>query len=255
MSNFQRWTSKFEIKPGSWVFVPTPESILSGRRIKAAIEELWTPPKNYFHLRNGGHVAALNLHRQNKCFIHLDIRDFFGSINKTRVTRCLRDDFGYKSARCVAHESTVKHPENIEKFILPFGFVQSPIIASICLHQSKLGKVLHKISRTENISVSVYMDDIVISFIDPSQAPATLLKIKEAAERSKFDLNEKKEEGPAERITSFNIELSQGNTVISDKRFEKFHQDFYAAETNDHQKKGYKNYIKSVNPEQAKFLT
>lgn len=163
MPAYPRWTTKFEIKSGSWVFVPSSDSITSGNEIKSAIEAYWTPPENYYHLRNGGHVAAMKAHCSNTCFIHLDIKNFFGAINKRRVTRCLKRYFGYHEARRIARESTVKHPTDPKRYILPFGFVQSPIIASICLFKSSLGKHLNKLPFTKDVVVSVYMDDIIIS--------------------------------------------------------------------------------------------
>jgi hypothetical protein len=254
MQPYKRWISKFEIKPGSWVFVPSLESIASGKRIKTAIESLWTPPTNYYHLRNGGHVAAIKLHCQNNCFIHLDIKDFFGSINKSRVTRCLKKYFGYADARCMARESTVNHPKILQKVILPFGFVQSPIIASLCLHESFLGNTLDKLTNAPDVNVSIYMDDIIISSKNESQSVDILKKIKKAADKSFFVLNAKKEEGPAEQITSFNINLSHDNTEIDAIRFSQFYNDFHDPDANKIQRDGYKNYIKSVNPNQSTLL-
>lgn len=238
------------------MFVPTLESIASGKRIKQAIESLWTPPTNYYHLRNGGHVAAIKLHCQNNCFIHLDIKDFFGSVNKSRVTRCLKKYFGYTDARCMARESTVKHPKKTpQKVILPFGFVQSPIIASLCLHESFLGSTLDKLTNAPDVNVSIYMDDIIISSKNEVLSVDILKKIKKAAEKSNFVLNAKKEEGPAEQITSFNINLSHDNTEIDENRFLQFYDDFHNPDANEFQRDGYKNYIKSVNPNQSKLLT
>jgi hypothetical protein len=121
------WDTRFQLKPGTWVFVPTLESVQNGKEIKQAIGRVWLPPTNYYHLRSGGHVKALEAHLHNAIFAHLDIRDFFGSINKTRVTRCVKDLFGYPEGRRIANLSTVVHPDS-RRMILPFGFVQSPIL-------------------------------------------------------------------------------------------------------------------------------
>lgn len=214
-----KWDSRFELKPGSWVFVPTEESIQAGIEIKAAIEEHWSPPRNYFHLREGGHVEALKSHLENKYFIHLDIQDFFGSINRTRITRCLKEMFGYAHARGLANLSTVVHPERDgRQFILPFGFVQSPLIASICLQKSALGTCLNRI-KSQGITVSIYVDDIVISGPDGNDLLPLLSEIKQAAKRAGFSLNASKEEGPSERISAFNIELSHQSLVIRHDRW------------------------------------
>lgn len=237
------------------MFVPTEDSIISGRRIKAAIENLWNPPSNYYHLRNGGHVAAIKLHCQNTIFIHVDIKNFFGSINKSRITRCLKKFFIFDHARCIANESTVRIPGSTPPaFMLPFGFVQSPILASLCLSYSTLGKTLRKLSSHKDVKVSIYMDDILISMNNSAHASAILDRVKRAAKRSNFVFNAKKQEGPAEQITSFNINLSHDNTEIDEKRFLKFYADFHDPDASEWQQDGYKNYIKSVNPNQSKLL-
>ena len=84
-----KWSSKFELKPGKWVFVPTPEAVTTGKKIKKTIEKCWRPPAYFFHLRVGGHVEALRSHLNHDNFLRVDIKDFFGSISRTRVTRCL----------------------------------------------------------------------------------------------------------------------------------------------------------------------
>ncbi|MCW5211635.1 hypothetical protein VU04_01860 [Desulfobulbus sp. TB] len=251
MPSYPRWISKFEIKPGSWVFVPSKDSISSGKKIKSTMEDNWIPPINYYHLRKGGHVAALKIHSVNSIFIHLDIKNFFGSINKSRVTRCLKDFFDYSEARRIAIESTVKHPQaHPTKFILPFGFVQSPIIASLCLYQSTLGQYLNKLPFKKNVLVSVYMDDIVISLNNKEMALDILNETKKKAATSRFQLNASKEQGPTERITVFNINLSYNHIEIKSSRLSKLLSD-YAASDNPNQKKGYINYINSVNPKQS----
>lgn len=229
------------------------DSKASGIKIKSAIEDCWTPPDNYYHLRNGGHVAAMKAHCSNTCFIHLDIKNFFGAINKSRVTRCLKRHFGYSDARLIARESTVKHPTNPKKYILPFGFVQSPIIASICLFKSSLGKHLNKLSFTKDVVVSVYMDDIIISMEDEDMADDILCEVKCAADKSRLPLNEIKEEGPADQVTAFNINLSHKNLKIDDVRLSEFIDNFTLS-GNDAQRKGIRQYIKSVNTDQSQKL-
>jgi hypothetical protein len=131
-----KWSTRFELKPGKWIFVPTPEMIAVGKEIKSAIEKRWSPPSYFYHLRRGGHVAALRAHLGNAAFLRLDIQDFFGSIGRSRVARCLKSRFGYETAREWAHVSTVRDPSGAAGSIIPFGFVQSPIVASLCLAES-----------------------------------------------------------------------------------------------------------------------
>lgn len=243
-----QWVSRFELKPDTWVFVPTKASMKMGREIKQAIQARWDVPPNYYHLLAGGHVEALRIHAGNSWFIHLDIKNFFGSINRSRITRSLKNLFGYSHAREIANLSTVIHP-NLGGFILPFGFVQSPIIASICLYKSGLGSCLNLLQKS-GVRVSVYVDDLIISSDTLKAATEALAAIKQSAERSGFQLNQEKEEGPAPRITAFNIDLSTNQLNIEPSRFKAF-SDALLATTSTHQQRGIIGYVQSVNPDQA----
>lgn len=243
-----KWASRFEIKPGAWVFVPTEETIKAGQEIKQNLEARWKPPSNYYHLLSGGHVEALRAHAGNSWFVHLDIQDFFGSINRSRITRCLKSLFGYKRAREIANSSTVIHPSR-GGFILPFGFVQSPLIASICLYKSALGSRLRGLQK-EGLTVSVYVDDLILSTNDLHVANEGLAAVKHAAERSGFRLNPDKEEGPAEKIAAFNIDLSTKHLAIKQERLIAFIEAFQSAES-PHQQLGIIGYVASVSPVQA----
>lgn len=120
MGSTPRWISKFELKPGSWVYVPTDESVEYGDALKQTLEEKWHPPKIYYHLRDGGHVKALESHIECHYFVHLDISNFFGCINRSRVTRCLKSYWSYSEAREIAINSTVRDPSSrLKKYILP----------------------------------------------------------------------------------------------------------------------------------------
>lgn len=239
------WSSKFELKPGTWVFVPTEESIVAGRELKFELEKKWRSPDFFFHMRAGGHVKALQAHLTNSSFARLDIRNFFGSISKTRVTRCLKSVFPYSKAREKANISTVLHPSS-GKSILPFGFVQSPILASLCLHQSALGQHLQKLSREKEIVVSVYVDDIILSSNDERLLVDALTEIKSRAARSGFILNSEKESGPGPQVTAFNIDLSNAVMTIEPLRWAKFVESFRDA-NNDNVRDGIQTYVASIN--------
>ena len=218
-----KWSSKFKIKSGVWVFVPTDESIAIGVQLKELIENCWYAPEHYYHLREGGHVRALRSHTKHKFFIHLDIKNFFGQINRSRITRSLKGYFSYERAREIAVESTVRFPDSAEtKFILPFGFVQSPIIASVCLSKSALGRYLFRLEQRSGFAVSVYMDDILVSSDDIEELRLVLVEIEAAAEKSALPLNGKKQEGPSACVTAFNIQLSHCLLEITEDRLEEF---------------------------------
>lgn len=250
-----KWVSRFELKPGTWVFVPSNASIELGKEIKTALEARWAAPKNYYHLAQGGHVRALQAHIGNTHFVHLDIKNFFGQVSATRVTRCLKRFFSYAVARDYAVRSTVLDPSNGSKSatILPFGFVQSPILASVCLWQSALGNYLRQLEKSD-ITVSVYMDDIILSSHDETALLVALKSVETIAERSRLPLNQKKTEGPAPMITAFNIELSNLALNLTVKRLDEFKAKFRATDAVSVQQ-GILGYIQTVNAGQIAILT
>ena len=251
MVSREKWSSKFKIKESSWVFVPTEETIKNGLKIKATIEQKWHPPKFFYHLAGGSHIRALRCHLENEYFIHLDIQDFFGNINRSKITRCLKEFISYNEARQIAVESTVCDPESLDrKFILPFGFVQSPIIASLCLDFSALGRCLESLSKSEDFTVSVYMDDIIVSSNSTDGLKEQIQIIEKVAGRSRFPLNSDKQEGPESQVTAFNILLSKNQLEITVARMEAFDK-IYCASENEHQKEGIRSYIASVSLDQS----
>lgn len=255
MAQRQRWISKFTVKEGSWVFVPAEKTAEIGLAIKKDLQERWKTPSFYYHLNRGGHVAALQSHMHHKCFLHMDIRDFFGHVNRSRITRSIKSYFSYSSAREIAIESTVRMPKSgSEQFMLPFGFVQSPILASVCLSKSALGRRLRELHKHPDFTVSVYMDDIIISADRLTLLGDVLQSVTDAADKAGFPLNSEKQEGPGSGVTSFNVTLRHGDLRITDDRMDKFAA-AYTASTNKHQREGILGYVNSVNPEQAKILS
>lgn len=245
-----KWSSKFELKPGKWVFVPTADAVLEGKRIKKAIEKCWRPPSYYFHLRAGGHVEALRSHLAHDNFLHIDIQDFFGSISRTKVTRCLKDKFSYVIARSYANASTVSDPVIAKRIIIPFGFVQSQIVAAVCLAKSALGIYLDQLSLNPMVALSVYVDDIIVSTSDAVLLEKVLKDIEVAAKKAHFVLNADKQEGPAAVITAFNIVLEKGSMKVEADRIKKFEEALTTA-TSESQRAGIKSYVTSVNAAQG----
>ncbi|MGB0281631.1 MAG: reverse transcriptase domain-containing protein [Neptuniibacter sp.] len=254
MQNEAKWKHKFQIKPGSWVFVPTKATKRRGKTIKEDLESRWTPPDYYFHLKSGGHVQALKSHTHNNYFIHFDLKNFFNSINRSRVTRVLKGLYSYEQAREIAIESTVRYPSSqTPNYVIPFGYVQSPILASICLYKSCLGRVLHTLHKRKDVSVSVYVDDIIISTVDENAAKKAYKDILNAAERSNLPLNAEKQEGPASKITAFNIKLSNLSIAVIDGKLDEFIRDYHLSDNYD-QISGIIGYVNSVNKNQAQQI-
>ena len=250
-----RWIHRFELKPGTWVFVPDEESREFGKNLKSDLEDRWKIPPYYAHLRRGGHVEAIRRHLKNRIFMRADIRNFFGQIGLSRVTRSLNKFYRYDDARAAAKESVVRSPTDPSDTILPFGFVQSPILASICLRNSKLGSFLEKLNRQPNVAVSVYVDDIIVSTtLDEAAANEIFEEMNATASASGLEFGPDKLEPPSEQILAFNISLTHGHMEITQSRLERMAYDAISAD-NGQVVQGILGYIESVSPRQAKIIS
>lgn len=249
-----KWLHRFERKPGRWVFEPSPEARAEGAEVKELVESHWKAPSYYFHLREGGHVAALMRHQRSACFVKVDIADFFGSVSRSRISRVLKEFVSHTEARRMATASTVRHPEDPARQILPYGFVQSPLLASLALHKSGLGKYLDQLHRERSLVVTVYVDDIIVSGNDPGELSDVLTTMKAKAQRSRLAFSDDKEQGPAATISAFNIELAAGTPLsVLPPKLAEFREAFQTS-TNELQRAGIQGYVRSVNPVQADSL-
>lgn len=149
----------------------------------------------------------------------------------------------------MASESVVKRPGD-GAFVLPYGFVQSPILASLALDRSKLGNYLRSLHGKGDVTVSVYVDDIIISGDDETRLREAALQLEQVANAAQFPLSAGKTEGPAVNVTAFNIELSHEMLRITDERLTLLRGDYQATES-VHCKAGIVSYIESVNPDQV----
>lgn len=250
----QRWEHKFKIRPGVWVYVPSVETSELGERILQAIRNKWIPPLYFYHLRTGGHLKAARLHLKS-CFIAvIDIKQFFQSTSRSRITRDLKAYFTYSQAREIAKFSTVKNlSDSPHKHVLPFGFVQSPMLATLCLDKSHLGSLLRRLNKNPNVKLSVYMDDVIISSNDIVLLQTVYDEILLAMDKSGYQANMIKTQKPSSLIKVFNLNLSKGVMKVTSQKMSDFLIDFYASNYEPH-KIGVKNYVESVNLEQSKLL-
>ena len=246
-----KWINKFLLKPNRWVFIPSLNSKLIGKDICLLLTKKWKAPEYFYHLRNGGHVQAVRLHQKNNFFSKIDIDNFFGSITRSRITRSLKPLIGYKKAWEIAQDSTVKIPDSFPvAHMLPFGFIQSTLLASICLDKSSLGESIRELSKDSRLSISIYVDDIVISSNDFELLTKATTAIKDALLRSHWTSSAEKEDICKSSITAFNINLSYQAINITEKRLQLFKNSFIST-VNPNKKLGIIKYIFSVNKGQG----
>ena len=247
---------KFTIAKGHQVFVPSAGTSIFGSKICEWLFKKWSPPIYFFHLREGGHVAAANQHISDTYFLKLDLKNFFDSVTRTKIARSLRRvGFSSRDAFHFAQRSTVEKTKGKRDFSLPYGFPQSPALASLALHKSALGKALGEIyDDSSTYRLSVYMDDIIISTSTNSAVlDDALLRLEAASAAASLGLNESKTQGPATLITAFNIHITNGGLTIRAERMAEFKTALKIG--NRFQVDGIINYVNSVNPAQANLLS
>jgi hypothetical protein len=136
--------------------------------------------------------------------------------------------------------------------VLPYGFRQSPVLATLALERSQLGSALIKLSDA-GFLVSVYMDDILISGESKSLLETAALAVLQAAELARFPLSEEKRAVAVPGVDTFNCHIEASDVTILDNRMEKFLKDHDIA--TDLGKQAIENYIDAVSKaELARFL-
>jgi hypothetical protein len=205
---------------GKRIFVPTQIGREIGGELKELIEQRVTFEPLFYHFHPGGHIAALHAHRENEFVAKLDLQNFFYSIARNQVGHALYDA-GVSDPGYYARWSTVKNPYAGPSYALPYGFVQSPIAATLVLRGSALGRNILKFAT--NMTVSVYLDDIAVSGPDEHVVNAALTKLLEAASESKLPVNPNKIAYATPAASLFNCEVQLGHSVVTDARKGEFY--------------------------------
>lgn len=210
--NFAYWYWNERKKP---VFVPNEKSYNVGYELKELLEERVSFDPYYFHMRPGGHVAALHGHRVNSYFARADIKNFYYEIARNRVARALYE-VRLPKAGYYAKFSCVKSPYGDPRYCLPYGFVQSPVLATLVMSRSALGTFL-KQAQSE-VTVSVYMDDIAISSSSYSTLEIVFAELIEKIKEANFPLNYSKTVRPTDCLQLFNCNLEHNYASVTEIR-------------------------------------
>lgn len=182
----------------------------------------WRPPCYFFHFQPGGHVAATRVHLSSSLFVRLDLRRFYDTVTRTKIHRALcLCRFPRAFALKAACESTVSRSGKGKPYSLPFGFTQSPALASLALATSYLGTALAAIYH-DGLAVSVYMDDVLVSGDDAAALASAREKLEVAAGRSGFEFHPAKSIGPVAALEVFNLALCHRNLEVSAARMADF---------------------------------
>lgn len=249
VAKLRNYVKKINLGNDKFAYEQTKEAYEAGEEHIKTIERLWTPPKFYFHYQKGGHLAAINGHKRNNCFSKLDLSRFYYQITKNKIIRSLtKIGVPFLTASAIASESTISYKY---KHVLPFGFVQSSIISSLVMNYSELGRVLK--AKPSHLSLSVYVDDILISGLDCQPDIETYTsQIIEAIGKSNFIINEEKTVVSKAEIEIFNINIDVENLEITDSRMAEFMMEM--SRSNAERADAMIRYVRLVNHEQAESL-
>lgn len=222
------------------IFVPTKQCRAVGHELKQHLAKLFELDPFTYHLgEDGGHVAALHNHRFNKYFAKVDLSRFFYTVGRNDVRSALKA-VGVRKAWYYARWSCVKNPYSPPSYALPYGFVQSPILATLVLSQSGVGEFLRSIN--DQITVSVYVDDIALSCNNMQRLDRAYNKLRRIIFESGFFINEDKSHPRGLTAEVFNCLLERGKTVVTETR----QADFYSAAHTSTSQESFERYCKSV---------
>jgi hypothetical protein len=224
---------------GKPIFVPSELGERVGKDLKDRVYNAYSFKDYFFHLRKGGHVAAIHSHRPHKYFCKLDIENFFYSISRNRVVRAIRE-VGIPRASFYGKFSCVKNPYYQPSYSLPYGFIQSPILASLVLAQSSLGQCLAKCSTKVNLAV--YVDDITMSSNCKKTLELCYAEVFASFDSSNFSPNISKCIAPTESMIAFNCNVDQHLTRVQDSRI----AEFYSTQRSPLSELGFRQYCESV---------
>lgn len=246
----RNYVSRFRLPNGKWAYIQITDLADRAKQHVSRVQDHWKPPPYFFHLQQGGHIQALKLHQKNVWYGKLDLKNFFYSVSRNRIVRCLKSiGYSFHEAENFAVVSTICVEYSSRRFALPFGFVQSPILASLALDKSELGRTFRCID-SRRLTLSVYVDDIIISSNSYEMVQQALGELRVAANKSCFAINEAKSGGPSDRMRAFNIDVSATEMKISKDRFEAMCQEVLHHEAGQ-VSNGILAYVQSVSDFQA----
>ena len=209
---------------GKWIYVPNERCERRAVRILDYFEKI-SFPEYFYHYRRGGHVLALHEHLKNDFFFKIDIKNFFYSIARNRVSRAF-SAWGLKGAPTYAKWSCVATPYDTgPRYVVPIGFRQSPLVASLVLLQSPVADAIDR-AQKKGVTISVYLDDFIGSHAQSEVLTAAYEDVLEACLEAKLAPNLDKLVAPCEAIVAFNCSLTKGVAHVMDGRIEQFYRDF-----------------------------
>lgn len=236
---FENIAYRYLNRKGKPVFVPTDRCRKIGDQVMGLVRDRVAFDPHYYHFAGGAHIAALHALRERRFFARLDLRNFFYSVGRNRVKADLKA-IGVDQAERFARWSCVPNPYDEPKYSLPYGFPQSPLLATLRLSRSALGAAIGALPK--EVTRSIYIDDIAVASDDRHAVEEAFATLTGAVAESGFSLNEAKSRGPCEAIDLFNCDLAQEVSVVREDRV----AEFYAGQPNQRAVSAFEAYCAQV---------
>lgn len=241
---------RFELRPGKYVFIPTEESLAFGQELGKTISKRWQPADYFYHIgKRGGHVAALRPHLNQKYRASVDLRNFFGTVTRTKVQRSLRRiGFSNRRALDAATNSCVEHQG---KKFLPYGFVQSMLLATLAFETSFVGSQIPLI-KSSGVTLTMYVDDIIMSADSDGLLTGAFESLLSAIPASGFEVSRTKLSLPSGQVEAFNCLVEENDMHVSEHRMKLFEEQLKVA--SKFGRESILRYVGVIDPDQRKYL-
>ena len=241
---------KYQRAPGKAVYKPTAASIELGKTIIRRVGRAYSPHPIFYHIgKRGGHVAALRRHLGSTYLSRFDLADFFGNVTRAKVCSALQDvgftnrvAFGWATDSCVVDDRGRK--------VLPQGFPQSPLLATLVLELSALGVRLRDLSN--QVLVTVYMDDLILSGATAEEVSTASDQILAAAAQAGFPVSENKTALALGTVEAFICELTHRAMKLTSARLNEFADQWIVGTEASQQ--GIGRYVAAINAEDVQRL-
>ena len=138
----------------------------------------------------------------------------------------------------------------LRKFI-PYGFVQSMAMATLSVEKSLLGRKIKEF-RDTGATITMYVDDIIISSNKYMQAEHIYNELMASALECGLQISDQKTSRPKESVGAFNCDVSHSLIAINEERMQKFREQL--SQANEKQRMAILRYASVINPAQAHEL-
>lgn len=163
-------------------YSPSKERKFFLRRVNRALQTIQTP--NYLvSVPRKSYINNALIHRGNSRYIMLDISNFFPSCSYNMIRNFFISDSGLRMSEDIAAitaDLVTVYDKQKKKRIVPQGYPTSTLIAFFAY--KKMFDELNDFSSSQNIKMTVYVDDLTFSysdniFIDPELFCLSVVRI------------------------------------------------------------------------------